>query len=137
MALNPVLANSIIFFPWTLTLRQLKDLADYVGEQLHCVIDYEISHSRTSCYESGHAGFLRIEKTALDGKVTFPFPPFLHDRFNFIPHEKDPSRIRGIQFQTKQGTEISDYKQEIVQLWQDIRKAVDNYFDKNPETDRG
>jgi len=35
-----------------------------------------------------------------------------------------------MQFQAKPG------KPDVVQLWQDVRTAIENFFDDNPETNR-
>ncbi|MEX2017001.1 MAG: hypothetical protein WD876_00840 [Candidatus Pacearchaeota archaeon] len=136
MSLNDVLLNSIIPFPWTLTLKQVEDLTDHVGKIVKGLVKYDIAYSRKAGYEAGIAGFLRKKQTSSEGSITLPFPPFTYGNFNFIHHKKDSLRIRGIQFQTQSDKKLSDYKPEIVQLWDDVRTAINSYFDDNSDTDR-
>jgi len=41
-----------------------------------------------------------------------------------------------MQFQAKPGKPNSNYNTDVVQLWQDVRTAIENFFDDNPETNR-
>lgn len=136
MALESVAEKATIVFPWSLTIRQLTDLADHVAEVVRGEVSYDISYSRKSGYKSGYVGFLRESKTESEGHITLPNPPFIFNNFDFIYQSKDLAGIRGIQFRTKPDTALSDYRSEIVKLWNDVRAAVENYFDDNPETDR-
>ncbi|OGJ12895.1 hypothetical protein A3K62_01300 [Candidatus Pacearchaeota archaeon RBG_16_35_8] len=131
-----VLDKATISFPWSLTLGQLRLLTDHVAETVKGSIHYDLSYAIRAGYETGVVGFRREDNIDFDGKVTLPNPPYLFDRFNFIYKHKDPAKIYGMQFQAKPGKPNSNYNPDVVQLWQDVRTAIENFFDDNPETNR-
>ena len=123
-------------FPWGLTIRQLRDLTDHISKKLQGTTSYRIVYSRKAGYEDGYVGFLSEERIDTYGKINLSNPPFLFDEFNLIYKKSDLTLIRGIQFQTKPNASIKDYRPEIVQMWKNTKKAIEDYFDENPESNR-
>ncbi len=134
MALEEVVQKATIIFPWDLTREQSRGLIKYITIKLRGLITYEFLHSIKIGYPSGYEVPLNEEKISNQkGVITLSSPPFSFDDFQFTPSKRDESKVSGIQFQPTQDFEHSGYSPEIVQLWEDTRKAVEGYFEDSLE----
>lgn len=52
------------------------------------------------------------------------------DTFVSSPWKEDSSLISKIEFQKIPGFELSEYRPEVIELWDDVRKVVNKYFEE-------
>ncbi len=130
--MTQTLEKAVIKFPWNLTIHQLEGLTNYIARKLRCLINYDFLYSRKAGYEYSSVGFLKEESVSdMTGRISLSAPPFTFDRFKFISKAQDLSRISSIQLGIYPEFEPPDYKPEVVQLWDETRKAVSDYFEEN------
>ena len=136
MALEEVVQKATIIFPWDLTREQSRGLIKYITIKLRGLITYEFLHSIKIGYPSGYEVPLNEEKISNQkGVITLSDPPFISDDFQFKPSKKDESKLSAIQFHLTSDLKLEDYRPEVRQLWEDTRKAVEDYFEANPASE--
>ena len=134
LSLEEILNKATIKFPWDLTIEQSIGLMRYIEKKLPIFIRYDFLHSVKIGRQFGYDVRLNEEKaSAQDGTISLSNPPFTNAQFQFKPLEKDISKLEAIQFPLPKDFENTEYNPEVVQLWENVKKAVDDYFEENPE----
>lgn len=136
--LTELLKRTYIRFPFDLTLEQSKGLMKYITIQLRGLITYEFLHSIKIGQQFGYSVSSNEERMSNEkGVITLSAPPFIFNNFCFRHSKRDSTRLSGIEFQITPNREIEyenlKIRPEIMQLWDDARKSVEDWFEENPE----
>jgi len=129
MTIEQVLNQATIVFESPLSLEQTGILLDYIRDNLPARIS-----SKTEIYEERSKDRetkvqMRTRGTVkISGNIINASSPISFGSFETIPYSEDSSQIRGIRFQTIPGYDLKEHRREEVQLWQDVKKQVANYF---------
>jgi len=124
-----------IIFPRKINLEQARSLINYISEKLCAQIDYHYSGLITVGNNSvrQNTSSEQILSLEINGKISllprYPIP----NSFYFRPSNHGISGFSAISFSLSGGDRISDYNPEVVQLWDDTRKVVIDYFEENPK----
>ncbi len=127
--LDKLMEASTIEFPRDLKSKELKKLLKYISNQLPAHISGKLER---------HINFLSpddSEKSIDYGSINFV--AMIRDTKNFrfdafeTYHNDDSGKISGIRFQTIPGYSLGDHDDKNVELWQDVRKVIESYFQQN------
>lgn len=140
--LTEIINRTHIRFPWDLTLEQARELVKYICTKLPSRANYDFSqHVEVKyAFEDKLRGelpdgeeILKEEETEtrFSGIIRHKIEPKAFDSFGFMPSKKDNSKLSSILFRIVDDWKITDYSPEVVQLWDDVRKIVDDYFVDN------
>ena len=100
-------------------------LSNHLPADVSGKIEYFINYLYDSKIKSSleNKGTLKVSANIRNFEVSMAF-----DSFESISYDKDSSFISGIKFNRVPAWEIEDYRTEIMELWDDVRKSIENYF---------
>lgn len=119
-----------INFPRDLNLEESEDLLKYLAEELRADVDYNISYHKSVNHRDKGVkisdGALKItgQIDLLDNSEKFDY--FTIRNSDFIP---ETHKVGMLEFSRVPGWDINDYREEVRELWGDVRKAVGIYFE--------
>ena len=126
MTIDNLLAESTINFSVSLTLEETEELLDYIAENLpgetHTRSDYHAIRYTENEKIARDRGTVSIGGMIRDARNSS------FDAFSSINNSDDSSRISAIRFQTIPGYELEEHRPEVRQLWEDVRKQINDYF---------
>ena len=115
--LSDIIKKATIEFPWSLDFGQIADLFEYVENTLPGKVDYRTVPG--------------IKKQQIRGKIFHSFEPSASYGFELKYSRKDKSKLSTLQFLLPKDFANAYYRPEVVQLWEDVKKAVEKYFEAN------
>jgi len=127
MSLQEVIERSEIGFPEDLNLEQAETLLGYIAQNLPADISYHGSYhgnfSRGSYSKSKDGSF------SIGGMISKIMGDSLaFDSFESKVSDRDYTKISAIRFIKIPGYELGEYRPEAVELWDDVRKTVVQWF---------
>lgn len=126
MGIDELLMGPTIEFPRPLNLEETNKLLDYIAINLPAKIN---TKKEICCIryhdEKENKGLKKTQRTFEIYGTIMNNNNFNFDNFIYI---LDSSKILGINFQTIPGYKLEEHKPKIRQLWEDVRKQVENYF---------
>ncbi|GEM_PF-3399407 len=139
MSLEDVLAKSEIIFPRSLELDDMKELLEHYNTEGRLAVFYQL----TSKYDLGYPLLpigvenpldLREESvSSLNGRITDPNSPFAYDSFEteiLTLDDEDSTRVfKKLKFGLIPGYELSEYRPEVIALWDKTRILTSEYFE--------
>ena len=125
MTIDELLEASTIEFLESLTLEEMGKLLDYITKNLPADIytKTEYNENRDHDQDMPTLGTVKIVGT-IKNVNNYSFDSFM-TTYNFL---EDTSKISAMQFQTIPGYELEEHREEVRQLWNDVRAQVNNYF---------
>lgn len=125
MTVQEIAERATINFPTPLNKLEAEDLLWKIALNLPAQIDYNISSFNTlQTYE----GNKKIEGTlSIMGNI-HNTKKHVFDYFSTHPDREDTSKIAGISFSLIPGYDFSDYRPGVVELWDDVRKEIEEYY---------
>lgn len=128
MSLEEVIKRSTIEFLRPQELEAVKFLLSEITKNLPGRINYQITQYKTLLPESH--GFSEHEGTViLAGMIVNTKNPTAFDSFQTVHSREETSEIKAIRFNLIPGyNELSDYREEVVKLWDDTRKIVEKFY---------
>ena len=136
MLTEEVTERSRIIIPKDISLREAEKLLRYLAESLQASVNYQVSYYRTARHENGKV-IIDRGTVEIAGGIAKTEIPFCFDSFTLKSSERsrDTSRLSRMQFQLIPGyDEFSDYRPEIVQLWDDVRGVIKDYFSRREKS---
>lgn len=134
MPIDELLEKTRIELPRSLTLKEAEKLIYYLAKELPANIHYHTSRYRSIVRSSGEDN--RSEILEQDGTVEINAninnleKPFAFDGFQFTSSGmEDTSKLSVIRFNLVPGWELSEYRPEVIELWDHVRKTVGQYFE--------
>ena len=126
MTIDELLEASTIEFLESLTLEEMGKLLDYITKNLPADIytKTEYNENRNHDLDMTTLGTVKIVGT-IKNVNNYSFDSFVTTH-NFL--EEDTSKISAMQFQTIPGYELEEHREEVRQLWNDVKTQVNNYF---------
>ena len=134
--LDKVLNLSKITFLRDLTLDESLGLLEYITIKLPGKVrGGNYSQFFNMDYPGKGMGVRKDEGTVkITGTLVHNLEPMAFDSFKFEHSNQDTSRLSSLQFDLMpEENELVDYRQEVIQLWKDVRSIIMDYFNDNPE----
>lgn len=129
MSIDEVIEKSTINFPRALALKEAEELIEHLAKKLPANIHYKVSRHKSIGYQEKDERVLKQEGTVnISATVINIKEPMSFDVCEFKPSMKDTSKLSSINFQLIPDYEIHDYRPEVIKLWGDVRKVVEDYF---------
>ncbi|MEK6871489.1 MAG: hypothetical protein AABX16_01150 [Nanoarchaeota archaeon] len=129
MTIDQLMHAATIIFPASLSLKETKQLLDYLSENLPADINARIEYFENR-YKilGGENETMRRSRGTVTISGTIRTKNYAFDSF-ITQHASNTSRIQAMQFQTIPGYSLEEHREEVRNLWQDVRQQVKNYFD--------
>lgn len=133
MSIEEIVEKTRIELPMPLSLKGAEKLLYYLAEELPANVSYQISHHK-SIYrpfrESGRKILKQDGTIVISGSISNLEKPFAFDFFQFRASDKgDTSKLSVIRFNLVPDWELSDYRPEVIKLWDDVKEKVRQYFE--------
>lgn len=133
--LQEILEMATIRFPEEIGLEEAQEMVYYVLKKLpgrahyHC--GYHMSAGKSFEYDSFYSQRGTVDIAGMitreDGSA--------FDGFNgIISRGEDTSKFAGMRFSVVPGWDLSEYRREVLNLWSDVRKYVNEYFQEKKNT---
>lgn len=131
--LDKVLARAKIRFFYNLTLDQAQGLLEYIAIHLPVEINRK-SIQFSQLYNTDPGKYREVEvESGIMADIFHRFENKAHSSFFVEPSEGKEYLLSHIMFKTEDNWGLEQYSPEVVQLWDDVRKVVHQYFADNPE----
>ena len=128
MSLQEITEKSTINFARRLNLEEVEKLIYCIAEKLPANINYHISRHK-SLYHGEKGAVLKNGGTVVvSGTISSLRNPGAFDSFQTKPSENYISLSSAIAFSMVPGWELEDYRPEVQELWNDVRKIVNKYL---------
>lgn len=129
--------KSTIKFLTPVSLEEAKELIEYVARELPANVHYRVEYFVSINHGSadGEDPIIYGGTVGISASVSRVGTPMAFDIFEFGSSTEDPSMLDCIRFQMVPDWELSDYRPEIRQLWDDTRGIVQEYFIAREYTD--
>ncbi len=128
MSIDELIKKATIDFPRALNLEEAEKLINHLAENLPARIDYTITSNKMIIVDPGEEIFKQEGTVKITANITHSTKPNAFDSCEFNPHGQDSSKLSSMKFQLTPGWELSDYRPEVQQLWEDVRKVVTYYL---------
>ncbi|MEK6934858.1 MAG: hypothetical protein AABW46_03195 [Nanoarchaeota archaeon] len=131
MVTDELIKRNVINLPRKLSLSEAEGLVEYIVRELPGEIRYHSSYHKTLFQKDGR---LSIRDGAVDLTVHLKATISSHkrvgafDTFQFLHSQSDSSRLDAIMFQLVPGWDLQEYRQEIIELWDDVRRLTEQYM---------
>lgn len=126
-----LMEKATINFPKEISLPEAEKLIKYIVKEFPANIKYDLSTHKSISYNFDK----KIVKNCRTSEINCDINTFgkfrAFDSFKFTKSGKYSSKFTNIEFQTIHGYGLSKYGPEIKQIWDEVRKVVDNYFSNN------
>ena len=131
MSIEEIAEQTKIEFPRDLHLKEAESLLFYIAENLPANINYQTSSHKSisRCTPAGGVA-IRQGTIGLTASINSLKNPGAFDSLRFHKEVGDSSRFSHINFEMVPGWELSDYRPEVKQLWDDIRVITTEYFNQ-------
>jgi hypothetical protein len=108
----------------------MEDLMKHIANHLPANVSYNASYFGDYFHETENAPAVRQEGSiSLGGTIRSLKDPGAFDSFTSLPYQKDSNMIEGFNFfMIPDYDEVSDYRAEAVELLDDVRTCVEDYF---------
>jgi len=127
MSIEKVIEKATINFPRPLSLQETERVLEHVAKELPATITYHISAHKSLYHEAGSVakndGTIRIR-----GSISNLQKPMTFDSFRSEPHRRETNFIASISFNLILGYDLEDYGPEVLKLWDDVRRVINQYF---------
>ena len=129
MSLGKVCGKSRIDFPKSLDLEQSEELLKYLAKELEANVGYDISYHKSIAYEEEGVkisnGYFKI-----NGRISLLDSPGKFDTFTMNSDYSIPEvyKVRKLEFYRIPGYDFNQYREEIIELWDDTREVIGKYF---------
>lgn len=128
--IEEVIESTRVPFSRSINLDKGKKLLKYIAANLPASISFrcEYQGSFSDHYEGKvleYPGSIGLVATVIDKKGA-------SDTFVSFRADYGPSLIAGIVFSSVPGWDLENYRIEVRQLWDDVRKVVNKYFEVHP-----
>lgn len=127
--LNEVTEKSTVEFPKSISLKEAEDLLKYIAKNTKVDIHYNMS-TNVQLLPAKHEDMM-MQKSYCDnisGTLYSLEKLMTNEDFVMKPNSSDNYRFKDLKFFNTPGWELSDYRKEAVQLWDDVRKVSLDYF---------
>lgn len=138
MSISEVIERATINFPKLLNSEEMEDLFRYFRQEAGLEIAYTLRTNKRMgnlSEEPTNDEPAVISSVEISGGITNPRNYAVHDSFESQSFESrretsddDLPYFSGIRFSIVPGWNISDYRSEILQLWDETRGLVKRYF---------
>lgn len=129
MSIEEIIAKTTIELPRSLTLEEAEKLINYIAKELPGNINYNASYYNSVFHGPDNGEISKQKGTAnMTAIVNSLGNLAVFDSFQFKPPEEDTSKFSTIRFQIVPDWELSDYRPEVRQLWDEVREIVGQYF---------
>ncbi len=127
MSIDEVIEKTTINFSRALTLSQAEKLMFYIAERLPGDVNYSCTYIRSVSASEPAGPTVRLNGTVnmagtISSKTLTAF-----DSFQCNPDQKNTSKFSAIVFYQVPGWDLYEYREEVRQLWDDVRKLVKEY----------
>lgn len=129
MSIEEVIEKTTIELPREIDLETAEELLRYLAGNLSANIHYNVSYFKSILKKDG-------EISEFDGSVSLTANissyenPTAFDACTFMSSSTDTSKLSIIKFGQVPGWDLSEYRQEVRQLWDDVRETVKQYFEQ-------
>ena len=123
MSIEEAIERGTIKFPFAISLEKTEQLLQYVAKNLPADIHYKASYHGQFSHEECQDG-----SVSLSGTINHLEPSSSFDSFESILSQQDYTMISGIRFIMIPGYDLDEYRQEAVELWDQVRTEVEKYF---------
>jgi hypothetical protein len=131
MELNDVFARPTITFPEIISFAGVEGLLIYISEHLKVDVHYSLDTPKSFIYDDNDKKSKLVLKDRVMGDI------LIKDRKNNslysvkLGSQKENSlEFSFMRFDMENGGNISNYKKETLEFWDDIRDIVNDYFKK-------
>ena len=111
-----------IDFPRGLGLHEAENLVVHLERDLPVFVDYTAYYSRKGESLEENKGNIGMTGTIISKKDNS-----ISSRFYLDSQKNRRFELSGLKF-IRTYDKISDYKPEVLQLWNDVRKSIDDFF---------
>jgi hypothetical protein len=124
MTLEEVMERITIEFPEHIPLNQMIELLDYICDTMPAGVSYQVHYfAQKQGKEKRSRG-----SGSIAGQIRHNEKLASFDCFETVQSDKDYTLVGGMRFAMIPDYELSEYRPEAIQLWDDIRERVDYYF---------
>ena len=135
MSIDEIVEKTTIELPMSLSLKGAEKLLYYLAKELPANVSYQILHHK-SIYrpfrESGRKILKQDGTIVISGSISNLEKPLAFDFFQLQASDKgrdDTSKLSVIKFNLVPGWELSEYRPEVIKLWDNVRVKVGQYFE--------
>jgi len=122
--------------PRLIDRAEMEAVLEYVAKRLPADINYTVSYFADFRHDASNKGIYKRKLSRTLGTLTIAGTirsllrdnPMAFDTFQTQPAEREDGKVKAIAFMQVPGWDAKDYRKEVVQLWDDVRQEVANYF---------
>jgi hypothetical protein len=127
--LDEVLAKSDIKFPRPISFANAEKLLLSISEEIRGKVHYSLNIPKSFVYDEEEKRIRISLKDRTLGHICIEDNKTHAFEFaRMMPYEGDPSQFSSMKFDIVPRWKFSDYKKETLQLWDNVRKIVEKYF---------
>ncbi|MBU1199895.1 MAG: hypothetical protein KKF46_02960 [Nanoarchaeota archaeon] len=127
MTIEKIIEKATINFPKPLCLKATEELLKYIAESISANINYHAGYFNNLNNKEGivtsDMGTINIT-----GTITRLSNPIAFDSFEIFPYRNDTTKADKMQFTMVPAWDLTDYQEQNLELWEDVRTVVDKYF---------
>ena len=129
MTIDKLIQESRIEFPRSLSLKETKELLDYIAIHIPAEINTLVKYyeNRYPINNKEKKLKLSLGTVKINGNIK-DLESFTFDSFIINPDESNCSKLNVIEFQTIPGYNLEEHRREVRKLWENTRIHVENYF---------
>lgn len=129
MAVEELIEKTKIGFPRPIGLKQTEEMLCYISSHLPANVSQKVEYHKRFDYDPEKDGSLENNGTLkVIASIHKMSEPFEYDTFVSYPYDKDTSFISGVKFEIVPGWNLSEYRPEVRELWDDVRNCINHYF---------